>query len=115
LKNFGGYSSGFEHEGFRAVLQGCFGHADCLRRGRCVFSSLRASGGKHPILNLEQVVPLLAGGRGMIFYVADVDAFWEYLRGKGFNPESSRDASWVERCFHMRDPNGHELSFARPI
>ena len=40
---------------------------------------------------------------------------WEYLRGKGFNPENPRDASWGERYFHMADPDGHELSFARPI
>jgi len=51
----------------------------------------------------------------VIFYVADVDAFWEYLRGLGFHPEIPRDASWGERYFHMSDPEGHELSFARPI
>ena len=51
----------------------------------------------------------------VIFYVADVDAFWEYLRGLGFHPELPRDASWGERYFHMSDPEGHELSFARPI
>jgi catechol 2,3-dioxygenase-like lactoylglutathione lyase family enzyme len=78
------------------------------------FSSLRAKHGSAPILNLEQRRSVPGWGR-MIFYVADVDAFWEYLRGKGFNPESPRDASWGERYFHMPDPDGHELSFARPI
>jgi len=78
------------------------------------FSSLRANGAEDPILNLEQGRSVADWGR-MIFYVADVDAFWEYLRGKGFNPESPRDASWGERYFHMPDPDGHELSFARPI
>ncbi len=78
------------------------------------FSSLRAKGGSAPILNLEQGRSVTGWGR-MIFYVADVDLFWEYLRGKGFNPESPRDASWGERYFHMSDPDGHELSFARPI
>ena len=78
------------------------------------FSSLRAKHGSAPILNLEQGRSVPGWGR-MIFYVADVDAFWEYLRGKGFNPESPRDASWGERYFHMPDPDGHELSFARPI
>jgi catechol 2,3-dioxygenase-like lactoylglutathione lyase family enzyme len=76
--------------------------------------SLRAKHGSAPILNLEQGRSVPGWGR-MIFYVADVDAFWEYLRGKGFNPESPRDASWGERYFHMPDPDGHELSFARPI
>ena len=76
------------------------------------FSSLRAK--DIPILNLEQGRSVPGWGR-MIFHVADVDVFWEYLRGKGFNPERPRDASWGERYFHMPDPDGHELSFARPI
>ena len=78
------------------------------------FSSLRAKDANSPILNLEQGRSVPGWGR-MIFYVGDVDAFWEYLRGKGFNPEKPRDASWGERYFHMPDPDGHELSFARPI
>ena len=78
------------------------------------FSSLHAKDAEYPILNLEQGRSVPGWGR-MIFYVADVDAFWEYLRGKGLNPESPRDASWGERYFHMPDPDGHELSFARPI
>jgi catechol 2,3-dioxygenase-like lactoylglutathione lyase family enzyme len=78
------------------------------------FSSLRAKHGSAPILNLEQGRSVPGWGR-MIFYVTDADAFWEYLRGKGFNPESPRDASWGERYFHMSDPDGHEVSFARPI
>src|SRR5882724_11025928 len=77
------------------------------------FSSLRANV-EAPILNLEQGRSVAGWGR-MIFYVPDVDAFWDYLRGKGFNPESPRDAPWGERYFHMPDPDGHELSFARPI
>ena len=78
------------------------------------FSSLRATDGSMPILNLEQGHSVPDWGR-MIFYVADVDAFWEFLRGKGLQPERPRDASWGERYFHMPDPDGHELSFARPI
>lgn len=78
------------------------------------FSSLRAKGADDLILNLEQGRSVTGWGR-MIFYVADVHAFWEYLRGKGFNPESPRDASWGERYFHMPDPDGHEVSFACPI
>ncbi len=81
---------------------------------RLDFSSLRAKDAIAPILNLEQGRSVTGSGR-MIFYVADVDAFWEYLRGKGFNPEKPRDASWGERYFHMSDPDGHELSFACPI
>ena len=28
---------------------------------------------------------------------------------------SPRDAEWSERFFHTDDPDGHELSFARPL
>ena len=34
----------------------------------------------------------------------------------GYAPEfEPRDAPWGERFFHVRDPDGHELSFARPL
>ncbi len=78
------------------------------------FSSLRAKDAQYPILNLERGRPAIGWGR-MIFYVADVDAFWIYLKERGFDPERPRDASWGERYFHMSDPDGHELSFARPL
>ena len=78
------------------------------------FSSLCAKDVKDPILNLEHGRSVTRWGR-MIFYVADVDAFWAYLQEQGFHPESPQDAFWGERYFHMPDPDGHELSFARPI
>jgi catechol 2,3-dioxygenase-like lactoylglutathione lyase family enzyme len=79
-----------------------------------VFSSLRTPGAEYPILNLEQGGPTAGWGR-MIFHVADVDSSWSYLRENGFEPNQPEDASWGERYFHMRDPDGHELSFARPL
>ena len=34
----------------------------------------------------------------------------------GLAPEAApRDADWGERYFHLTDPDGHELSFARPL
>lgn len=78
------------------------------------FSSLCTKDSKNPILNLEQGNPAVHWGR-MIFYVSNVDASWAYFREKGFHPERPRDAAWGERYFHMCDPDGHELSFARPI
>src|SRR5215475_1955425 len=78
------------------------------------FSWLRTKDEKGPILNLEQGRSVIGWGR-LIFFVADVDAIWAYLREKGFHPENPRDASWGERYFHMPDPDGHELSFARPL
>lgn len=81
--------------------------------GAC-FTSLRAKDAQSAILNLELGDPTTGWGR-LIFHVANVDAFWRHLKEKGFDPERPRDASWGERYFHMADPDGHELSFARPI
>ncbi len=64
--------------------------------------------------NLEQGDRVTHWGR-LIFYVMDVDALWNHLKERGFHPEVPRDACWGERYFHMPDPDGHELSFARPI
>ena len=34
----------------------------------------------------------------------------------GYQPTTvPRDAEWGERYFHLVDPDGHELSFARPL
>ncbi len=81
---------------------------------RASFSSLRANDSESAILNLEQGESVSEWGR-LILHVADVDAFWRHLKEKGFDPEIPRDASWGERYFHMLDPDGHELSFARPL
>jgi catechol 2,3-dioxygenase-like lactoylglutathione lyase family enzyme len=78
------------------------------------FSSLRTANSEFPILNLEQRVSVIRWGR-IILYVADVDALWAFLKERGFNPERPQDASWGERYFHMNDPDGHELSLARPL
>lgn len=78
------------------------------------FSSLRTHDTEHTILNLEQGIPVIGWGR-IIFYVTDVDKFWAYMQEKGFNPDRPRDAPWGERYFHMRDPDGHELSFAQGL
>ena len=84
----------------------------------CIFydelDSLRPKDEQSAILNLEQGDAVTRWGR-LIFHVADVDALWAYLRERGFHAERPRDASWGERYFHMPDPDGHELSFARPI
>ena len=76
------------------------------------FSSFRTKEGKDPILNLERGGSVTDWGR-LIFYVADVDVIWAYLREKGFHPESPQDASWGERYFHMPDPKEHPASLAQ--
>ena len=52
----------------------------------------------------------------MIFYVDDVDVLYAHAVALGFTPETDpRDAAWGERYFHLADPDGHALSFARPL
>lgn len=52
----------------------------------------------------------------VIFHVASPDAVWSKLRAAGYEPMMApRDAPWGERYFHVRDPDGHELSFARRL
>jgi uncharacterized glyoxalase superfamily protein PhnB len=49
-----------------------------------------------------------------IFRVSDVDALYVNGVEKGYRPDTTpRDAEWGERFFHLTDPDGHELSFAR--
>jgi catechol 2,3-dioxygenase-like lactoylglutathione lyase family enzyme len=52
----------------------------------------------------------------IIFHVDDVDALYDRALAAGFAPSTTpRDAEWGERYFHLTDPDGHELSFARPL
>ena len=56
------------------------------------------------------------GPTGPTAEALDVDAMHETVVGAGHVPEfTPRDAPWGERYFHLRDPDGHELSFARPL
>ena len=52
----------------------------------------------------------------VVLRVDDVDAMYRRALAAGFQPENSpADAPWGERYFHIRDRDGHELSFARPL
>ena len=56
------------------------------------------------------------GGDGVIFWVGDVDRMHRRALDAGWSPEAPpRDADWGERYFHLSDPDGHELSFARGL
>ena len=58
----------------------------------------------------------VAGWGRTILYVDDVDAMHARVVEAGYAPEfAPRDATWGERYFHVQDPDGHELSFARPL
>ncbi len=77
------------------------------------FTSFHVGSG---FLNLmEGTVPRHLWGR-IIIHVADVDAVYRRATEAGLAPENApRDAPWGERFFHIRDPDGNELSFARPL
>lgn len=79
------------------------------------FTSLCAGAG---YLNLIAQGPELAWswwGR-VIFHVGDVDAVYRAAVARGLRPDFAPcDAAWGERYFHIADPDGHELSFARPL
>lgn len=52
----------------------------------------------------------------LILYVDDVDALYNRLVEVGLTPSSApEDAPWGERYFHIKDPDSHMLSFAKPL
>jgi catechol 2,3-dioxygenase-like lactoylglutathione lyase family enzyme len=66
-------------------------------------------------LQLGERPPPGVWGRA-IFWVDDVDAMYDRAVAAGHWPVSPpADAPWGERYFHIHDPAGHELSFARPL
>jgi hypothetical protein len=76
------------------------------------FTSLRTAGAQDAILHLEHWTSSSGGG---LFHVKDVDQLWAHLKARGLDAARLQDASWGERYFHLHDPGGHELSFAKPL
>ena len=100
-RSFAFYSSlGFENE---------YGGPDAA------FTSFRIGG---QFLNLDLVPGYTAGpnwGR-VIFHVSDVDAVYRHALEWDLHPSMGpSDATWGERYFHILDPDGHELSFAKRL
>jgi catechol 2,3-dioxygenase-like lactoylglutathione lyase family enzyme len=79
------------------------------------FTSFRIGKGYLNLARAGDQVPAMSWAR-VVLYVDDVDAMYAHVLGQGFMPEAPpRDASWGERYFHLPDPDGHSLSFARPL
>jgi catechol 2,3-dioxygenase-like lactoylglutathione lyase family enzyme len=77
------------------------------------FSSL-ASGSC--FVNLMVADPVETGWGRVIFHVDDVDTLFELALAAGLTAQAPpRDAPWGERMFAIFDPDGHDLSFARPL
>lgn len=79
------------------------------------FTSFRAGTG-HLNLIAQPVERQWSWWGRVILYVDDVDAMHARAAAAGFAPHAlPRDAEWGERYFHLTDPDGHELSFARSL
>jgi catechol 2,3-dioxygenase-like lactoylglutathione lyase family enzyme len=82
---------------------------------RASFTSLHAGSGYLNLIARSADRPRSWWGR-VIFHVSDVDAFYARAVAAGLEPDTAAaDAPWGERFFHLTDPDGHELSFARPL
>ena len=92
--------------GFHTVYGGADTAFTCFRVGRSYVN-----------LQLVDPAPPLTSVWGrVIFWVDDVDAMHARAVAAGLKPISTpSDAPWGERYFHIHDPDGHELSFARPL
>ena len=85
----------------------------CYGGGDAPFSSFRAGSG---FVNIALGHPPERLWGRAIFYVADVDAMYARVLAAGYTTMTRpADAAWGERYFHVRDPDGNELSFARPL
>jgi catechol 2,3-dioxygenase-like lactoylglutathione lyase family enzyme len=80
------------------------------------FASFRIGDGFVNLAKAEAAPLPPEDGTRVIFYVDDVDAMYAHVLTQGFMPEAPpRDAAWGERYFHLSDPDGHLLSFARSL
>ena len=70
--------------------------------------------------NVEKVKVNEDFGR-VIFHAENVDELYSYMKRDEYISKSiafenePANAPWGERFFHIREPNGYELSFAQPI
>jgi catechol 2,3-dioxygenase-like lactoylglutathione lyase family enzyme len=68
-------------------------------------------------VNLQHTGAAPGTGWGrVIFHVDSPDDVHAVAAGHGYGSETDpADAPWGERYFHILDPDGHELSFARRL
>lgn len=79
------------------------------------FTSFSAGSGYVNLIYEARTSDLKIGWWGrVIFYVSDVDAIYNHAVANDLSPDfKPQDAEWGERYFHITDPEGHELSFAK--
>ncbi len=80
------------------------------------FTSLRVGAGQYLNLIAQPADRNWSWWGRFILHVDDVDAVHARVVAAGLHPEAPpRDAEWGERYFHVSDPDGHEVSIARPL
>lgn len=86
-----------------------------LRYGDDAFSSFAAGESYLNLIAAEPGQRWSWWGR-VIFHVEDVDAMYRRALEAGLAPHAPpADAPWGERYFHLTDPDGHEISLAKPL
>jgi catechol 2,3-dioxygenase-like lactoylglutathione lyase family enzyme len=79
------------------------------------FTSFHAAGSYLNLISVPADQRWAWWGR-IVFHVSSVDDMYQHAVSQGLQPEfAPRDAEWGERYFHIVDPDGHELSFARRL
>ena len=83
--------------------------------GDAAFSSFEAGASYLNLIEAESDQYWSWWGR-VIFHVDDVDAMYRRAHDAGLAPHAPpADAPWGERYFHLTDPDGHEISLAKPL
>jgi len=66
-------------------------------------------------LNLQLAVSAETEWGRVILYSDNVNELHAHLASKGYELSPPTDAPWGERYFHIKDPDGHEISIAQPL
>ena len=108
--------------GFRLAHGGPSERFTSFQVGGAGGSNSSSGGDSSMYLNLELAQDAGARDFGrVIFHTRNVDELYRYMASDASLSNSAtlegepQDASWGERFFHVRDPDGYELSFAKPL
>lgn len=79
------------------------------------FTTLR-NGACHINLSLVGETEDIGRWGRVILRVLDVDAWYNFVTNASLEVATGpKDGAWGERYFHLRDPDGHELSLAEEL
>ncbi|MFI5052888.1 MAG: VOC family protein [Acidimicrobiia bacterium] len=97
-----------------AAFYGALGFHTTVGGPDAAFTTYAAGAGFLNVQLDREHAPIASIWGRVIFWVDDVDAMHARAVAHGYVPTTApADAPWGERYFHIHDPDGHELSFAR--